>query len=72
MGIDAVAKQSACSVFLHGLGPLGIEIAKNIVLSGVKRFSIHDSAVVTEYDLAGQFFVGEADIGKNRASSSLR
>ncbi len=27
MGIDAVAKQSKCSVFLHGLGPLGVEIA---------------------------------------------
>jgi len=42
MGIDAVAKQSVCSVFLSGLGPLGVEIAKNIVLSGVKRYTIHD------------------------------
>lgn len=46
MGIDAVAKQSKCSVFLSGLGPLGVELAKNIVLSGVKRFTIHDNKQV--------------------------
>lgn len=42
MGIDAVAKQSKCSVFLSGLGSLGVEVAKNIILGGVKRFTIHD------------------------------
>lgn len=53
MGIDAVAKQSKCSVFLSGLGALGVEIAKNVVLSGVKRFTIHDSKTVTHDDLSG-------------------
>ena len=42
MGMDAVKKQSNSSVFLSGLGPLGVEIAKNIILSGVKQFTIHD------------------------------
>ena len=54
-------------MFLSGLGPLGVEIAKNIVLSGVKKFTLNDSKLVTEKDLAGQFFVSETDIGKNRA-----
>ena len=36
MGMDAVKKQSNSSVFLSGLGPLGVEIAKNVILSGVK------------------------------------
>ena len=40
--MDAVKKQSNSSVFLSGLGPLGVEIAKNIILSGVKQFTIHD------------------------------
>jgi molybdopterin/thiamine biosynthesis adenylyltransferase len=53
MGIDAVAKQSKSSVFLSGLGPIGVEIAKNIVLSGVKRFTIHDERKVTFKDLSG-------------------
>lgn len=72
MGIDAVAKQSKCSVFLSGMGSLGVEIAKNIILGGVKRFTIHDSEKVTYNDLAGQFFVGENDLGKNRAACSVR
>lgn len=71
MGIDAVAKQSKCSVFLSGVNSLGVEIAKNIILGGVKRFTIHDSEKVTYKDLSGQFFVGEKDIGKNRALASV-
>jgi molybdopterin/thiamine biosynthesis adenylyltransferase len=38
---------------LSGLGNVGIEIAKNIVLSGVKRFTIHDNKKVDYYDLSG-------------------
>jgi molybdopterin/thiamine biosynthesis adenylyltransferase len=47
MGIDAVRRQTTSSVFISGLRGLGIEIAKNIVLSGVKRLSIQDSEAVT-------------------------
>lgn len=71
MGIDAVAKQSACSVFLSGIGPLGVEIAKNTVLSGVRRLTMHDTKKADFSDLAGQFFLAEADIGHNRAQRSL-
>ena len=71
MGIDAVQKQTSAKIFLHGLGALGVEIAKNIVLSGVKKLGLHDSVNTTENDLLGQFFLGEEDIGKNRAQSSL-
>jgi molybdopterin/thiamine biosynthesis adenylyltransferase len=53
MGIDAVQKQTNASIFLHGMGPLGIEIAKNVVLSGVKKISIHDDRDVAESDLLG-------------------
>ena len=71
MGIDAVQKQATASVFISGLGPLGVEISKNCVLSGLQRFTLHDDALVTPKDLMGQFFLGEQDIGKNRALSTL-
>ena len=71
MGIEAVAKQANSSVFLSGLGPLGVEIAKNVVLSGVKRFTLHDSIDAGYSDLVGQFFLGEVDIGKNRAVACI-
>lgn len=67
MGIDAVMKQAKCSIFISGMGPLGIEIAKNIILGGCKRLTIHDDRNVEYTDLAGQFFLSEDDIGKNRA-----
>eukprot|EP01022_Parablepharisma_sp_SALTPOND_P015993 TRINITY_DN22_c0_g3_i1.p1 TRINITY_DN22_c0_g3~~TRINITY_DN22_c0_g3_i1.p1 ORF type:complete len:4095 (+),score=552.02 TRINITY_DN22_c0_g3_i1:5895-18179(+) len=71
MGIDAVAKQAASSILLCGLDALGIEIAKNIVLSGCKRFTVYDTKLVTNADLAGQFFLGTEDLGHNRAKACV-
>ena len=42
MGIEAVAKQAESRVLLMGLGPLGVEIAKNIVLAGCKELILYD------------------------------
>lgn len=53
MGVDAVAKQSKANVFLSGLNGLGVEIAKNVLLSGVKKFVLHDNHKVTLDDLSG-------------------
>ncbi|KAL4512083.1 hypothetical protein ABPG72_005085 [Tetrahymena utriculariae] len=72
MGIDAVAKQSKCNIFLSGLGPIGVEIAKNIVLSGVKKITLHDSHLMNYRDLSGQFFLKKDYIGKNRAEACLQ
>lgn len=59
MGMESVAKQANASVFISGLSSLGVEIAKNIVLSGAKRITLHDSKLAEWTDLAGQFFLGE-------------
>lgn len=40
MGIEAVKKQAESSVLLVGIKPLGLEIAKNLVLSGLKKLTI--------------------------------
>jgi molybdopterin/thiamine biosynthesis adenylyltransferase/ubiquitin-protein ligase len=72
LGIDAVQKQACGSVFVSGMGSLGIEIAKNITLSGVKHIAIHDSKSVARSDLGSQFFVREDDLGANRAAASLK
>lgn len=57
MGVEAVAKQAAANIFLSGAGTLGIEIAKNLVLSGCKSFTLHDDKTTTTRDLSGQFFL---------------
>lgn len=71
MGIEAVEKQANAQICLFGLNALGVEIAKNIILSGVKRFTICDGKTVGMEDLAGQFYLTENDIGKNRAKACL-
>lgn len=71
MGIEAVEKQANAQICLFGLNALGVEIAKNIILSGVKRFTICDSKKVEYEDIAGQFYLSEADVGKNRALACL-
>jgi ubiquitin-activating enzyme E1 len=40
-------------VFISGMNAVGIEIAKNIALSGVKRLTLHDSENTTWNDLSG-------------------
>ena len=71
MGVEAVAKQAAANIFLSGAGALGIEISKNLVLSGCKSFTLHDDKVTTNHDLSGQFFLYPEDIGKSRSHSCL-
>jgi hypothetical protein len=45
MGIDAVRRQASSTVFISGMSALGAEIAKNVVLSGVKQMTIHDTTL---------------------------
>ena len=71
LGIDAVRKQSTSTIFLSGAGALGIEIAKNLVLSGCKELVFHDVKNTDIYDLNGQFFLEEKDVGYNRAEKSI-
>ena len=72
MGMDAVQDQSNANIFISGAEPLGIEIAKNIVLSGCKELVLHDTKNTSLYDLSGQFFLGEKDIGFNRAERCIQ
>ncbi len=71
MGIDAVNKQAKANVAIFGLGPLAVEIVKNIVLSGCRKVTLIDDTNVTWRDLSGQFFFTESDVGKNRVDSCL-
>jgi ubiquitin-activating enzyme E1 len=56
-------------ILLVGMGGLGIEIAKNLVLTGVKALTICDDDLVKISDLSSNFFLREDMIGRPRASS---
>lgn len=41
-------------VLVSGLGGLGVEIAKNVILGGVKSVTLHDEVPCTINDLSSQ------------------
>jgi ubiquitin-activating enzyme E1 len=43
--------------------------AKNVILAGVRSVTIHDTADVQTRDLSAQFYLTEADVGRNRAEA---
>jgi molybdopterin/thiamine biosynthesis adenylyltransferase len=72
MGIEAVAKQAESTVLVVGIGAVGIEICKNIVLSGCKELIIADQCQPIWEDLCGQFFLTEAEVLDSKLSHKTR
>nr|XP_054759524.1 SUMO-activating enzyme subunit 1-like [Lytechinus pictus] len=62
----------ASNLLLVGLGGLGAEVCKNIVLAGIKAITLMDSECVTRDNSSSQFLAAREDIGKNRATASVQ
>lgn len=63
-------RMAGSSVLIMGLGGLGVELAKNIILAGVKSVTLYDPTPATYYDLSSQFYLTEADLGNPRDQCS--
>lgn len=66
LGHEAMKRMSASNVLVVGLRGLGVEIAKNIALAGVKSLTLYDPGLVALSDLSSQFFLRPEDVGKPR------
>uniref|UniRef100_UPI0037E7A066 ubiquitin-like modifier-activating enzyme 6 n=1 Tax=Semicossyphus pulcher TaxID=241346 RepID=UPI0037E7A066 len=66
LGDSAMHQMAQSSVFLSGMGGLGIEIAKNIVLAGVKAVTLHDTKQCETWDLGSNFFICKEDVLSQR------
>jgi ubiquitin-activating enzyme E1 len=62
-------RMAAANVLVIGLGGLGVEVAKNVILAGLKSITIHDTDQVSLRDLGSQFYLSESDVGRNRAEA---
>ncbi|PKA67105.1 Ubiquitin-activating enzyme E1 1 [Apostasia shenzhenica] len=71
-GMETVRRIFASNVLISGLNGLGVEIAKNVVLAGVKSVTLHDEEDVQQWDLSSNFFFSEDDIGQNRALACMQ
>lgn len=70
LGHDAMKKMAKASVLVSGMRGLGVEVAKNVILGGVKAITLHDQGNAELADLSSQFYLTEDDVGKNRAAIS--
>ena len=70
LGHEAMKRMGASNVLVVGLKGLGVEIAKNIALAGVKSLTLHDPTPAAIADLSSQFFLHPEDVGKPRDQST--
>ncbi|XP_047330703.1 ubiquitin-activating enzyme E1 1-like [Impatiens glandulifera] len=71
-GRETMRRLFASNVLISGMQGLGAEIAKNLVLAGVKSVTLHDEGTVELWDLSSSFVFSENDVGKNRALTSVQ
>jgi ubiquitin-activating enzyme E1 len=71
LGHEAMKRMGLSDVLIVGLRGLGVEIAKNIALAGVKSLTLYDPKPATVSDLSAQFFLHPNDVGKPRASVTV-
>ena len=63
-GMDTMKKLSTMKVLIVGMRGLGVETAKNIILSGPGEVDIYDPSPVKIADLGCNFYLTEDDVGK--------
>ena len=67
LGHEAMKRMGSSHILVAGLRGLGVEIAKNIALAGVKSLTLFDPKPAAIQDLSAQFFLRPDDVGKPRA-----
>ncbi|KAF2083570.1 putative poly(A)+ RNA transport protein [Saccharata proteae CBS 121410] len=71
LGHEAMKRMGSSNILIVGQRGLGVEIAKNIALAGVKSLTLYDPRPATIQDLSSQFFLHPEDVGKPRASVTV-
>ncbi|CAB3229044.1 unnamed protein product [Arctia plantaginis] len=71
-GLESQKRLRAAKVLIIGMNGLGAEIAKNVILSGVKSVCLLDNEKLKEIDLYSQFLSPPDKIGENRAEASVQ
>ncbi|XP_034939308.1 SUMO-activating enzyme subunit 1 [Chelonus insularis] len=70
-GLESQKRLRLANVLIIGMNGFGAEVAKNIILAGVKSVTFLDHRNITPEDSCSQFLVDRNDLGKNRAKASV-
>lgn len=65
-GIETMKKISEFKIFIYGMRGLGSELAKNIILMGIKELTILNENLVKINDLTSNYILHEENVGKIR------
>lgn len=71
-GRETMRRLFGSNILVSGMQGLGAEIAKNLILAGVKSVTLHDEGTVELWDLSSNFALSEDDVGENRAIASVQ
>ena len=72
LGRETLQKMANSSILVIGLSGMGVEIAKNLILTGTKEVVLWDDHLVQIQDLSTNFYLKEADVNKTaRAQACL-
>ncbi|KAM9813902.1 ubiquitin-like modifier-activating enzyme 1 [Neosynchiropus ocellatus] len=72
LGHDAMRRMGTSRVLIAGMKGLGVEIAKNVILSGVRSVTVQDEGLAGWRDLSSQFYLHQSRLGQNRAACTVR
>ena len=65
-GMDTMLKINHIKVIIIGLRGLGVEISKNIILTGVNEISIFDDNICAISDISSNFYISQKDVNEKR------
>lgn len=71
LGFSSMKNLMSKSILIIGLNGVGIETAKNLILSGPKEVVIHDDSPVNFLDFGSCYCYSEANLGQPRSSAAL-
>nr|BEH82873.1 ubiquitin/FAT10-activating enzyme [Halocynthia roretzi] len=66
LGDRAMRRMATSSALLLGCDTLGVEIAKNLVLTGIKSLCVSDDRIVTSEDAQFNFYVSTSDVDQRK------
>ncbi|KAH0472048.1 MAG: hypothetical protein KVP17_004089 [Porospora cf. gigantea B] len=71
-GLEMMTQLVKLRVLVVGLTGCGVEAAKNLILAGPSKVSVHDSTLCAVEDMGTNFYISKEDIGvKTRAQACL-
>ncbi|SPQ99934.1 Ubiquitin-like 1-activating enzyme E1A [Plasmodiophora brassicae] len=70
LGHEAMQAMQTSTVMVVGVGGVGMEIAKNVILAGVKAVILLDDTLVSDADLSAGYYFKESDVGRVRRAQA--